>query len=190
MNINSPGTEQKLNRRDFLKLGGVAFATAFVPSPSFSALMSPRQPEKSVSIYNVHTGESLKAAYWSEGEYHPEVLNDINYILRDFRADKIQTIDMRLLDFLNEIRLRLDTRQYFHVVSGYRCPETNELLRRNRKGVAKNSMHLYGKAVDFRVPKRNLVLVQKAAMGLRYGGVGFYPYSDFIHVDVGKKRSW
>ncbi|MEN8262286.1 MAG: YcbK family protein [Nitrospirota bacterium] len=190
MNINSSGTEQKLNRRDFLKLGGVAFAAAFVPSPSFSALMSPVQPEKSVLIYNVHTGESLKAVYWSEGKYHPDVLKDINYILRDFRADKIQTIDMRLLDFLNEIRLRLDTRQYFHVVSGYRSPETNERLRRNRKGVAKNSMHLYGKAVDFRVPKRNLVLVRKAAMGLRYGGVGFYPYSDFVHVDVGRRRSW
>ncbi len=190
MNINNPGTEHKLNRRDFLKLGSVAFAAAFVPSSSFSALTRPVQPDKSVLIYNVHTGESLKTVYWSEGEYHPDALDDINYILRDFRTDKIQTIDMHLLDYLNDIRIRLGTRQYFHVVSGYRSPETNELLRRNRKGVAKNSMHLYGKAVDFRVPKRDLGLVRKAALGLQYGGVGFYPYSDFVHVDVGRRRSW
>jgi uncharacterized protein YcbK (DUF882 family) len=110
--------------------------------------------------------------------------------MRDFRANRIQPINTQLLDFLDAIRSRLETRQYFHVVSGYRSPATNEYLRKNNKGVAKNSMHLYGKAVDFRVPKHALASVRKAAMDQGYGGVGYYPYSDFVHIDVGRARSW
>ena len=118
------------------------------------------------------------------------ILDDINYVLRDFRANSIQPINKQLLDFLHAIQTRLETRQYFHVVSGYRSPATNEFLRKNNNGVAKNSMHLYGKAVDFRVPKSDLALVRKAAMDQGYGGVGYYPHSDFVHIDVGRVRRW
>ena len=185
-----PGTEHKLSRRSLLKLGAVAALNGLFPPHSFSALTGSFQPEKSVSLYNVHTGESVQAVYWSEGKYNPQALDDINYLLRDFRANSIQPINKQLLDFLHAIQTRLETRQYFHVVSGYRSPATNEFLRKNNKGVAKNSMHLYGKAVDFRVPKSGLALVRRAAMDQGYGGVGYYPHSDFVHIDVGKVRRW
>jgi uncharacterized protein YcbK (DUF882 family) len=171
-----PGIEHKLSRRSFLKIGAVAALNGVFPSYSFSAFTGPFQPEKSVSLYNVHTGESVKAVYWSEGKYNNQALDDINYLLRDFRANSIQPINKQLLDFLHAIQTRLETRQYFHIVSGYRSSATNEFLRKNNKGVAKNSMHLYGKAVDFRVPKSGLALVRKAALDRGYG--------------VGKVRSW
>lgn len=182
--------EYYLSRRNVLKLGMFAALTGMAPFKVLSAAADSFDSEKSVSLYNVHTGESLRAVYWSEGKYHPEALDDINYILRDFRTGLVRDIHPELLDFLSSIRERLGTSRYFHIVSGYRSPATNELLRKHSKGVAKNSMHLYGKAVDFRVPARDLELVRRAAIGLQCGGVGYYPDSDFVHVDVGEVRSW
>lgn len=182
--------EYYLNRRRVLKLGICAVLTGMAPVSTLSAAVDSFHSDKSVSLYNVHTGESLRAVYWSGGKYDLQALDDIKYILRDFRTGVIRDIHPDLLDFLSSIRDLLGTRQYFHIVSGYRSPATNELLRKSSGGVAKNSMHLYGKAVDFRVPARDLELVRRAAISLQCGGVGYYPDSDFVHVDVGEVRTW
>jgi uncharacterized protein YcbK (DUF882 family) len=138
----------------------------------------------------MHTAERLKTVYWLQGEYLPEALGDINYILRDYRTDEVKPIDPRLLDLLYAMSRKLRTRRPFHIVSGYRCPATNAMLRRYNKGVAKRSLHIQGKAVDFRLPGYTLASLRRVAVALRGGGVGYYPRSNFIHVDTGKVRYW
>ncbi len=146
--------------------------------------------ERALSFYNLHTGESLKTVYWAGDGYVPSSLGEINYILRDFRANEVKPIEVRLLDLLFAMRTRLETRQPFHVISGYRSPLTNALLHSRNEGVAPHSLHIEGKAIDIRVPGRELPALRRVALDLRRGGVGYYPRSDFVHVDVGRVRFW
>jgi len=147
-------------------------------------------PERSLAFYNTHTGEHLQAVYWAEGEYLPQGLADINHILRDHRNNEIKDMSPALLDLLYRINNAIDARQPFHIISGYRSPATNAMLAARSGGVAKHSMHLDGKATDIRVPGRELIHVRRAALMLQGGGVGYYPGSDFVHVDVGRVRQW
>jgi len=181
---------QKFSRRNFLKLGLFATAVSIFPFPSFADIRDSHSRENILSFYNIHTRESLRTVYRDKGEYVPEALKSINYIMRDYRGDKIKPIDTKLLDLLYAIHSRLDTRQCFHIISGYRTPATNAFLVRHSSGVAKNSLHMYGKAVDIRMPNIPLSLVRQAAVDLGGGGVGYYPDSNFVHVDVGELRYW
>ena len=147
--------------------------------------------ERSLSLLNTHTGERLKeVVYWEKGLYLPDALHDINYVLRDHRTDEIHKIDPKTLDLMAAISRKLDAKRPFEIISGYRSPETNKYLRSISNGVAKNSYHIQGKAVDMRLPGVPLRHVRKAAIDLRMGGVGYYPQSDFVHVDSGKVRYW
>jgi uncharacterized protein YcbK (DUF882 family) len=146
--------------------------------------------ERSLSFYNLHTSESLKTVYWQGGDYLTSSLADINKVLRDHRSGQSHEIDPKLLDLLCDMRLRLDTTEPFQIISGYRSPATNAMLHSKSDGVATRSLHMDGKAVDIRVPKRSLSLVRKTALAMKAGGVGYYPSSDFVHVDVGRVRSW
>ncbi len=146
--------------------------------------------EKSLSFYNLHTGERLRTVYWSEGLYVREALTDINQILRDFRTGDVKPIDTGLLDLLHSLHDLVGSRDILHVVSGYRSSETNALLRKNDDGVAGKSLHMEGKAVDFRLPGCSLKTLHKAAVGLQGGGVGYYPDLGFVHVDIGRVRYW
>jgi uncharacterized protein YcbK (DUF882 family) len=139
---------------------------------------------------NLHTGEKLKTVYWRDGEYLPEAMRHIDWLLRDFRAEEIHPIDPRLLDLLAALHARLASRRPFEVISGYRSPATNAMLARLSGGVAQNSLHMQGMAIDIRVPGRDLRCVRAAALSLRCGGVGYYPSSDFVHLDTGRVRSW
>jgi uncharacterized protein YcbK (DUF882 family) len=174
-------------RRRFL---GVAASAAFVglafPAEAASFAWRPR----ALSFNNLHTGERLKTVYWEDGRYVSEALHHINWLLRDFRADLIHPIDPRLLDLLAALHAKLDTKAPFEVISGYRSPETNAMLRLTTDGVAQNSLHMAGQAIDIRVPGRHLPYVRNAALSLRRGGVGYYPHSDFVHVDTGRVRTW
>jgi uncharacterized protein YcbK (DUF882 family) len=143
-----------------------------------------------LSFYNTHTGERLKSVYWAAGDYIAESLREINHILRDPRNDQVHDIDPRLLDLLFALRKEIDANQPFHVISGYRSPDTNAFLRAHSSGVAENSLHLVGQAIDIRSPGRTLSNLRKAAMALKGGGVGYYPKSDFVHVDIGRVRYW
>ena len=179
-----------LSRRRLLKLGTLIAGTALIPGVALADLRVPYPPERTLKFYNLHTGESLSTTYCEKGCYVDGALKQINYILRDFRANEIKPIDPRLLDLLYTINRRLYTPEPFDIISGYRSPATNAMLAGRSEGVARHSMHIQGKAADIRVPGRPLGEVWRAAIGLWSGGVGFYPRSDFVHVDVGRVRFW
>ena len=146
--------------------------------------------ERSLQFYNLHTGEHLHTPYWIEGEYLDEGLAQINNVLRDHRNGEIVEMDVGLLELMHDIQLKLGSKQAFHIISGYRSPQTNQLLRANSSGVAKKSMHMEGKAVDIRLPDIHLRDLKVGALELARGGVGYYPASEFVHLDVGRVRFW
>ncbi len=181
-----------MNRRRFLQLGAGALIVGanLTPKLAWAGRGKPELVEKKLSLFNYHTGEKINTVYWEKGEYIPEALKEINHVLRDRRTNEVIDMDPKLLDLLYAIAQKIDARQPIHVVSAYRSPKTNARLRKRRKGVAKNSQHIYGKATDFYLPGRRLSHIRKAAISLRSGGVGYYPRSRFIHVDTGPVRSW
>jgi uncharacterized protein YcbK (DUF882 family) len=183
-----------IDRRSFLKLGALTAATFSFDRLGFASSGSPSLladlNERHLAFYNLHTGESLKTVYWADGMYVPDALEAINRHLRDYRTGSVREIDPRLLDLLCELRLRLDTTDHFELVSGYRSPETNRMLHEKSGGVASRSLHMDGMAADIRVPNRDLSLLRKTAIAMQTGGVGFYPASQFVHVDVGRIRTW
>lgn len=146
--------------------------------------------ERRLALYNLHTGESVVATYWADGRYITDELLAINRVLRDHRSGDVFPIDVQLLDTLNRLSAKIDARRPFHVISGYRSQASNEKLRSHSGGVAKRSYHLQGKAIDIRLPGRDLTQLHRAALHLQAGGVGLYSKSDFVHVDVGPVRQW
>jgi uncharacterized protein YcbK (DUF882 family) len=146
--------------------------------------------ERSLSLHNTHTGESLRVVYWVQGEYFPGALDDLNHILRDHRTGEIKPIDTQLLDLLHALSEKLCARNPFHIISGYRSQVTNDLLLRRGRGVDRNSLHIQGKAVDIHLPGCELPVLRETAIGLRGGGVGYYPRPNFVHVDIGPVRYW
>ncbi len=183
---------QKVSRRGFLGAGILTVASSIIipKEPAIAAVNRILSPERSLSFYNTHTGERLTSAYWDKGKYLKEALADINYLLRDYRTGDIKKIDPALLDLLYALKNKLKTSKPFHIISGYRSPKTNTMLSKDSNGVAKNSQHLYGKAVDIRLPECGIENLHRAAVNLRAGGVGYYPDSNFVHVDVGQVRYW
>jgi uncharacterized protein YcbK (DUF882 family) len=145
---------------------------------------------RTVAFHNLHTGESLEATYWDRGTYVPDALSAVNHVLRDFRTGDVHDIDPRLLDLLTRLSSRVEARAPFQVISGYRSPATNAMLRANSDGVAKGSLHMQGLAIDIRLADVALDRLHGAALELGAGGVGYYPVSDFVHVDVGRVRHW
>lgn len=139
---------------------------------------------------SIHTGEKLTVVYWENGDYLANSLREIDYNLRDFRTGEVHAIDPRLLDLLHRLELQMGYDEPINVISGYRCPATNAMLAARSKRVAKNSFHMQGMAIDIRMPGRPLEELRDAAVVLGLGGVGYYPESDFVHVDTGPLRLW
>lgn len=180
----------EIDRRCFIQ-ASAAFALGLLsPWPVFGAARDTWKGKRSLSFFNTHTGESLEATYWAEGKYLSRSLREINEILRDHRTNEIKPIDTQLLDLLYAIRLGVRSKRPFHIISGYRSPKTNARLRKRSSGVARNSFHMLGKAADIRLPGYRLASLRKVALALKGGGVGCYPRSNFLHVDVGPVRSW
>jgi uncharacterized protein YcbK (DUF882 family) len=147
-------------------------------------------PDRSLSLYSINTGERLAVEYCVRGRYLPDALRAVDELLRDHRTDTVHPIDPKLLDLLFAVRRRLETTSAFEVLSGYRSPETNALKRRTHRGVAKNSFHLQGRAVDVIMPGRSIRSIRDSALRLARGGVGYYPRSGFVHLDTGPVRQW
>jgi len=176
------------SRRRFLTAGVGLIGAAMLPK---AALALPAKGERKLSFFNTHTGEKLKTVYWADGRYVPEGLREVNKILRDWRTGDVAPIDRDLLDLLSTLRGTLDAEaKPLHIISGYRSPKTNGMLRSKSGAVASKSLHQVGKAIDIRVPGIDLDHLRKAARSLKLGGVGYYPAQDFVHVDTGRVRFW
>jgi uncharacterized protein YcbK (DUF882 family) len=170
----------------------LAGAGALVAAPFSQALAKVATPDsrRSVALDNIHTGEKLRAEYWADGEYDSAALSQVNHVLRDYRNGEVHAIAPALLDLLWVLRAQLGATAPYEVISGYRSPETNARLHAESSGVAAKSLHMQGMAIDIRVADRSLADLHSAALGLRAGGVGYYPGPDFVHVDVGRVRRW
>jgi uncharacterized protein YcbK (DUF882 family) len=180
------GAMMSSHRRHLLKGAlGLAGVSLFGPAAR-AAATAPR----SLSLLNLHTGERLNATYFEGGDYVPDALQAMNHLLRDFRTGDVHPIAPTLLDLVNTLQARLETDQTVHVISGYRSPQTNAMLHERSSGVASHSLHMEGEAMDIRIPGVELAHLRDAAVGLQRGGVGYYPGSDFVHVDIGRVRRW
>ena len=149
-----------------------------------------RTEARSLCFQSLHTGERLRATYWEKGRYLPDALAEIDRVLRDHRTGEVARIDTGLLDLLHDLGCRLECDGRYEVISGYRSPATNAALQRAGHGVARRSLHMDGQAIDIRVRGRDLAALRRAAVKLGRGGVGYYPRSGFVHVDVGRVRTW
>jgi uncharacterized protein YcbK (DUF882 family) len=180
-----------IERRKLLTLGAGALATTVATAPATAwskAFVGPI--ERHIALHNLHTGEHLSLTYFDKGRYLHGALHQVNHFLRDFRTGQAHAISPQLLDVLHSLSAKLETGQPFQVISGYRSPKTNARLARRTHGVAHHSLHMAGKAIDIRAPGVELADLHKAAKDLGRGGVGYYPDSDFVHVDVGPVRHW
>lgn len=147
-------------------------------------------PSKMIALQNPHTGDRLRLTYFERGLYIEDALQEIDYILRDYHTGDVHPIDPALLDQLYDLKLRLGVSRPFNIISGYRSPETNANLRRHSDGVARNSLHMQGRAVDIRLDGYSARTIRDAALTMQRGGVGYYPDSNFVHLDTGSIRTW
>jgi uncharacterized protein YcbK (DUF882 family) len=177
------------SRRDVLRLaGGIAAGALLGGRSAFAA--RPLVADRTLAFLSINTGEHLRAEYRVDGRYQPDAMRAIGHLLRDHRTDAVHAIDPTLLDQLFTLQRRLDATEPYHVVCGYRSPETNAFLCRQHSGVAQSSYHIDGRAVDVFLPDRELVQLRSAALDLAAGGVGYYPSSGFVHLDTGPARTW
>lgn len=178
-------------RRDFLTRLALAAPAVLVADRAFA--IDPgaaATANRALTFHHTHTGERLAVEYFSRGTYVPDALVAINRHLRDFRTGEEHVIDPALLDLLHRLQLATGSERPFEVISGYRSPKTNQVLREKSNGVAASSLHMAGKAIDIRVADVKLAALRAAAIDLRAGGVGYYPESQFVHVDTGRVRMW
>lgn len=176
------------HRRKWLALGGVALGMTLLPGQAFATLSTPRP--RILMLNNLNTGERLKAEFFDGRSYIKEELSRLNHFFRDYRANKVKAIDPLLFDQLYRLQVMLETRKPVQLISGYRAIDTNNELRAHRKGVAKQSYHTKGQAMDFHIEGVQLANLRKAALKMRAGGVGYYPRSNFVHIDTGPVRTW
>lgn len=174
-------------RRSVLGLG-LAGLASFAANPALAAFKGVR--ERTLSLNNLHTGETIRTTFWAEGVFQIDALRDIDFVLRDYRTGDVTEIDPQLLVLLHRITQTTGVDEPFDVISGYRSPKTNAALATNSGGVAKRSLHMQGMAIDIGLPGVRLAHLRDAAKSLRAGGVGYYPKSNFVHVDTGKIRFW
>ena len=180
-----------LQRRRLLQFGFSAAVAGVAAKPALGWAQPLTSAEtRCVALDNLHTGESMEGVYWEQGDYIPDVLEAVNNLLRDHRTGDVYPISPNLLDLLDAVSATTETKARFQVISGYRSPKTNQMLHERSAEVAKKSLHTEGLAIDIRLADVDLWRLHGAAVGLGRGGVGFYPRSDFVHIDVGPTRTW
>ena len=185
-NMNFSG----MTRRGLL---GAFAATMVIAAPTLSnafGVLKGAGDIRRIRMYSGRTGESMDTIYWIEGEYIPEVLKEINHFMRDWRSDETIKIDPRNVDIMAASHRLMDVSEPYMLLSGYRSPGTNAMLRSKSSGVAKNSLHMKGQAADLRLKSRTVGQMAKAASACSSGGVGRYSRSNFVHMDCGPVRSW
>ncbi|MFY9287572.1 MAG: DUF882 domain-containing protein [Alphaproteobacteria bacterium] len=176
------------SRRQFLQMG-LATVACGIATPALAAM--PRvKGIRSLSFYNLHTDERLRVDYWKNGGYDRAALAKLNHIMRDHYSGDATQMSVKLIDFLYDLQRKLGNDRAIEIVSAYRSPKTNLHMASLSDGVAKNSYHTKGMAMDIRISGASLRQVQNAALTMRRGGVGYYADSKFVHVDVGPLRRW
>jgi len=183
-----PDSATRMTRRRFLHGSAVVCGAigGLATIPSFAMARAPR----SLRFVHTHTGETLTAAYFDGSGYDGACLNDVDFLLRDFRTGESHRIDPTLLDILYDLQVLADHDARYEVISGYRSPQTNAMLHERSSGVAEHSQHLLGKAIDVRLSGYSTRALSAHARSLSRGGVGFYAGSDFVHLDTGRVRCW
>ncbi len=185
-----------VSRRKFLGFGALAagsLAASTLFHPASAAILAPSNaPEgaRRISFRNSHTGEIFSGVYRVGDKYLPDAFDHINVVLRDFRSNQLFPIDPRVIDIIYTVHEMTRQDEPYEILSGYRCPKTNAGLRSNSEGVAKNSLHMTGQAIDLRLPGYDTKQIRKLAVSLKAGGVGYYPSSNFVHMDTGDVRTW
>lgn len=188
-----------LSRRSFLS-NSAKFSAGIAASCSAPSVLADANPsivsarlqtqDRSLSLYNIHTGERLTATFFAEGQYQSEELKRLDWLLRDHRSGDATAIHRDLYERLFQLTETLGGSQGIHIISGYRSPKTNAVLRQQSSGVAKRSLHMQGKAIDLAMPGVSHQHLHKAARAMKVGGVGYYPKSGFVHLDCGRTRHW
>jgi len=182
------------DRRRLLQLLGAAPAVLAAGLGPLKALAGEVHPAllatRQLSLVNTHTGERLAVRYCEAGQYLPTALGQLNHLLRDHRTGDVSTIDPALFDRLHALAQCAQCAPHFEIISGYRSPATNALLRESGSGVAKHSLHMEGRALDVRLAGTSCAKLRDLALELQAGGVGYYAKSNFVHVDTGRVRSW
>ena len=168
----------------------VPLSVFIIGSYGYPCLAEPENKERRLKFFNTHTDEGVDVIYKRGEAFLPGALREIDYILRDHRSGEIHPIDPVLLDFLYDLLTELDYYGEVHIISGYRSPKTNQKLHERSSGVAKGSMHIHGKAIDFRLPGVDTAIIRKTALAMKRGGVGYYKKLDFVQIDTGRVRSW
>lgn len=180
----------------FLKSSALFAATVLGAKSAFAKLIEGEHsedqlPEGKLSLYNTNNHERLTVTYRNAlGEYCQDALHSLNWILRCHKTNEMTEIDVRVLEYLNRLDNSLGGNNEIHIISGYRSPSYNRMLRKHSSGVAKDSFHMKGRAVDFFMPGVALERVRKTALALAAGGVGYYPHSGWVHIDSGNFRTW
>lgn len=174
------------SRRRFVQTLAFAAPVVAVPGLSFAKSAEPRR----LRLYHTHTAEKLDVVYHEGGAYLPDAMDELNRLLRDHRSDELIDMDQDLLDLMYAAQQRLGSSGAYEIISAYRSPATNEMLRRRGVGVAKRSMHLQGKAIDVRLTDARTRDLRQVGIELARGGVGYYERSNFVHFDTGRVRRW
>lgn len=180
----------RVTRRALL---GAFAATAISAAPVYSnafGFLRGGGDIRRLKMHSGRTGERIDTIYWVEGKYVKEALKEINYFMRDWRRDAVAPIDRRTIDIMAAAHNMLDVDEPYLLLSGYRSPQTNAMLRSRSRGVAKNSLHMQGQAADLRLGSRSVRQIAAAAAACKAGGVGKYSGSQFVHMDGGPVRVW
>ncbi len=179
-----------VTRRGLLR---VFAAGAIVAAPTYAnafGLLRGAGDIRRIRMYSGRTGESLDLIYWIEGSYIPEAMAEINHFMRDWRSGAVARIDARTIDIMAAAHNLLEVSEPYNLLSGYRTPQTNAMLRASSRGVARNSLHMRGQAADLRLRSRSVNQMARAAAACAAGGVGRYSRSNFVHMDCGPVRLW
>ena len=168
-------------------------ATAVMAAPTFAnaaGFLRGGGDIRRIRMYSGRTGERIDTVYWIDGDYVPEAIAEVNHFMRDWRTDGVKSIDLRTIDIMSAAHNLMNVNEPYMLLSGYRSPQTNAMLRSRSRSVAKNSLHVQGQAADLRLSSRSVGQMAQAAIACRAGGVGKYSRSNFVHMDCGVVRSW
>lgn len=183
-------TSTGLTRRALL---GAFAATTIAAAPTFSnaaGFLRGSGDIRRIRMYSGRTGERIDMIYWIEGDYIKDAVKEVNYFMRDWRTDGVKSMDLRTIDIMAAAHNLMDVHEPYMLLSGYRSPKTNAMLRSRSRGVAKNSLHMKGQAADLRMSTRSVSQMARAAKACHGGGVGKYSRSNFVHMDCGIVRTW